>query len=173
MLFGAPAVVFGPTARLRQDLTWEALAQMGPAAIREADAFPYPALPHPKQSTGGQVFPDVQIRMFPRLRRFDVDFDVPEAFREAPPTSANGAAAVPWRWRGQHVGTFGEIAPTGGVVDVSGVTLVLDDGSQLIRVVDWLTLYRQMGMMMVCRRPRHSHADDPQREETFDTTDIP
>lgn len=103
----------------------------------------------------------------------DDGFDVPEAFREAPPTSANGAAAVPWRWRGQHVGTFGEIAPTGGVVDVSGVTLVLDDGSQLIRIVDWLTLYRQMGMMMVCRRPRHSHADDPQREETFDTTDIP
>ena len=35
---------------------------------------------------GGQVFPEMQIQMFPRLRRFDVDFDLPEAFLpEFPP----------------------------------------------------------------------------------------
>jgi cytochrome c peroxidase len=29
---------------------------------------------------GGQVFPKMQIEMFPRLQRFDVDFDLPDAF---------------------------------------------------------------------------------------------
>jgi cytochrome c peroxidase len=85
MTRGKPLAV-GPTARLKEGLTWEALAEMAPAAIREADAFPYPALPHPKQAAGGMVFPEVQIRMFPRLQRFDVDFDLPEAFLpEFPP----------------------------------------------------------------------------------------
>src|SRR3954449_2446076 len=59
---------------------------MSPAEIRNGDGFPYPSLPHPKQATGGQVFPQVQIAMFPRLQRFDVDFDLPEAFLpEFPP----------------------------------------------------------------------------------------
>jgi len=59
---------------------------MSPAEIHRAGAFPYPALPHPKQSTGGQVFPPMQTQMFPRLVRFDVDFDLPEAFLpEFPP----------------------------------------------------------------------------------------
>ena len=48
--------------------------------------FPYPSLPHPLQANGGQVFPKMQIEMFPRLERFDVDFDLPEAFLpEFPP----------------------------------------------------------------------------------------
>jgi cytochrome c peroxidase len=85
MARGKPIAV-GPTARLRDGLTWEKLAQMSPAEVRKAGAFPYPALPHPKQATGGQVFPEMQIEMFPRLRRFDVDFDLPEAFLpEFPP----------------------------------------------------------------------------------------
>jgi cytochrome c peroxidase len=59
---------------------------MKPDDIKKQDVFPYPALPHPKQSTGGQVFPQVQIEQFPRLQRFDVDFDLPEAFLpEFPP----------------------------------------------------------------------------------------
>ena len=40
---GKPLVV-GPTARLRQE-------------IRERDLFPYPSLPHPLHTNGGQVFP--------------------------------------------------------------------------------------------------------------------
>ncbi|MCC6493878.1 MAG: cytochrome B6 [Pirellulales bacterium] len=85
MARGKPIAV-GPTARLRNGLTWERLADLSPAEIKQAGAFPYPSLPHPKHSTGGQVFPPEQIRMFPRLERFDVDFDVPEAFRpEFPP----------------------------------------------------------------------------------------
>jgi cytochrome c peroxidase len=59
---------------------------MSAEEIRRQNLFPYPSLPHPKQTPGGQVFPQVQIAMFPRLQRFDVDFDLPEAFLpEFPP----------------------------------------------------------------------------------------
>jgi cytochrome c peroxidase len=82
---GKPLPV-GPTARLKNGLTFEQLGQMSAERIKEADAFPYPSLPHPKHSTGGQVFPQIQIKEFPRLERFDVDFDIPEAFLpEFPP----------------------------------------------------------------------------------------
>ncbi len=82
---GKPICV-GPTARLAQGVTWDDLARMRPEDIRQASLFPYPSLPHPKQTPGGQVFPQMQIAMFPRLQRFDVDFDLPEAFLpEFPP----------------------------------------------------------------------------------------
>jgi cytochrome c peroxidase len=82
---GKPLAI-GPTARLKQGVTWESLGQMGPDQIKQNDLFPYPSLPHPKQATGGQVFPQMQIEMFPRLERFDVDFDLPEVFLpEFPP----------------------------------------------------------------------------------------
>ena len=82
---GKPLAV-GPTARLGSGHSWESLAQMTPEAIRQAKLFPYPSLPHPKHVTGGQVFPQMQLLMFPRLQRFDVDFDLPEAFLpEFPP----------------------------------------------------------------------------------------
>lgn len=85
MTRGKPLCV-GPTALLRAGLSWEKLAQMKPAEIREKGLFPYPALPHPKHLPGGMVFPQIQIEMFPRLERFDVDFDLPEAFLpEFPP----------------------------------------------------------------------------------------
>jgi cytochrome c peroxidase len=82
---GKPVPV-GPTARLGNGMTWERLATLKPEEIRSRKLFPYPALPHPKHATGGQVFPQMQISMFPRLERFDVDFDLPEAFLpEFPP----------------------------------------------------------------------------------------
>lgn len=84
---GKPIAV-GPTVKLPSGMTWEALAELGPAGIRERDAFPYKALPHPAQGggLGGQVFPPMQIAMFPRLQRYDVEFDLPEAFLpEFPP----------------------------------------------------------------------------------------
>jgi cytochrome c peroxidase len=82
---GKPLAV-GPTARLTAGITWEELAKMKPEQIKKEGTFPYPPLPHPKHATGGQVFPQVQIEMFPRLQRFDVDFDLPEAFLpEFPP----------------------------------------------------------------------------------------
>lgn len=82
---GKPLAV-GPTARLAGGMSWEKLASMTPSEIRSQNAFPYPALPHPKQTPGGQVFPQVQVNMFPRLERFDIEFDLPEAFLpEFPP----------------------------------------------------------------------------------------
>jgi cytochrome c peroxidase len=79
-------ICLGPTAKLVNGLTWEKLAGMSPADIKKAGAFPYPSLPHPLHANGGQVIPQVQIKMFPRLERFDVDHDIPEAFLpEFPP----------------------------------------------------------------------------------------
>lgn len=76
----------GPTARLAEGMTWEKLGAMSPEEIKEAGVFPYPSLPHPLQTPGGFVFPQLQIQMFPRLHRFDVDHDLPEAFLpEFPP----------------------------------------------------------------------------------------
>src|SRR6202034_2661567 len=84
---GKPLVV-GPTARLAKGTDWETLGAMSPAEIQRKDAFPYKALPHPVQGggLGGQVFPQMQTKMFPRLERYDVEFDLPEAFlAEFPP----------------------------------------------------------------------------------------
>ncbi len=82
---GKPLAV-GPTARLAPNLTWEQLGQMLPADIQQRNIFPYRSLPHPLQANGGQVFPKVQLDMFPRLERFDVEFDIPDAFiPEFPP----------------------------------------------------------------------------------------
>jgi cytochrome c peroxidase len=69
-------------------LDWATLAAMSPEEIRSKNVFPYKALPHPAQGggLGGQVFPQMQIKMFPRLERYDVEFDLPEAFLpEFPP----------------------------------------------------------------------------------------
>ncbi len=85
MTRGKPIAV-GPTARLAKGTSWDDLGQQSPDEIRQAGTFPYPALPHPKHTPGGQVFPQAQLEMFPRLKRFDVDFDLPEAFLpEFPP----------------------------------------------------------------------------------------
>jgi cytochrome c peroxidase len=82
---GKPIPV-GPTAKLPEGIGWDELAQMQPEEIRREGSFPYPSLPHPKQTPGGQVFPQMQIEMFPRLERFDVEHDLPEAFLpEFPP----------------------------------------------------------------------------------------
>jgi hypothetical protein len=76
------SLVVGPTVRLPEGMSWEELAALGPEEIQKKDIFPYKALPHPVQGggLGGQVFPPMQIKMFPRLERYDVEFDLPEAF---------------------------------------------------------------------------------------------
>ncbi len=82
---GKPLAV-GPTARLSSGASWQSLAQMTAEEMRKRNVFPYPSLPHPKHAAGGMVFPQAQIEMFPRLERFDVEFDIPEAFLpEFPP----------------------------------------------------------------------------------------
>jgi cytochrome c peroxidase len=85
MTRGKPIAV-GPTARLAVGTTWDILDAMTAPDMRSKNLFPYPPLPHPKQVAGGMVFPKMQTDMFPRLQRFDVDFDIPDAFLpEFPP----------------------------------------------------------------------------------------
>jgi cytochrome c peroxidase len=82
---GKPLPV-GPTAKLADGMDWQKLGEMSPKEMKEKGIFPYPSLPHPLHANGGQVFPQFQIDMFPRLERFDVQFDIPDAFLpEFPP----------------------------------------------------------------------------------------
>ncbi len=87
MTRGKPIQV-GPAARLPEGETWEKLAEMTPDEIKEKGLFPkgFLPLPHPKHDVGGMLFPQMEIKALPRLERFDVDFDIPEAFLpEFPP----------------------------------------------------------------------------------------
>ncbi|QLL64607.1 cytochrome B6 (plasmid) [Sinorhizobium mexicanum] len=79
------AVQAGVRVKLPKGVTWGALAEKSPDEIREQGLLPagFMPLPHVKHATGGQVFPEVQINEIGRqegrdLRRFDVDFDLPD-----------------------------------------------------------------------------------------------
>jgi len=76
---GGKAIPVGPTARLG-GTTWEQLNEMTPEQIKEEGLFPYPPLPFPDHAEGGMLFPKMTIDVFPRLTRFDLDFDLPEHF---------------------------------------------------------------------------------------------
>lgn len=85
MTRGKPIPV-GPTATLKRGLTWDQLGRMTPEAIRDQDAFPYLPLPHVDHAVGGMVFPQAEIKLLPRVERFDMDFDLPDHFLpEFPP----------------------------------------------------------------------------------------
>jgi cytochrome c peroxidase len=82
---GRKAVQGGVRVKLPQGVTWESLAEMTPDEIRQRGILPhgFMPLPHVKQATGGQVFPDREIDEIRRqenrdLRRFDVNFDLPD-----------------------------------------------------------------------------------------------
>jgi hypothetical protein len=49
---GKPLAV-GPTARLKNGMSWEQLATLSPEQIKGQDVFPYPSLPHPLQANDG------------------------------------------------------------------------------------------------------------------------
>ena len=100
----------------------------------------------------------------------DIEIDVPEPFTDRLPIGTGPATAVPWRLVGRHVGTFHDVRATGFSVEVTGATFLLDEpgGLQFVRFVDWHTLYRQLGLLMVCRRPQTpetAEADDADRPE--------
>ncbi len=83
---GRKPLPVGPTARLTKGVTWESLAEMSPAEMRERKAFPYPPLWHPLQEIGGMVFPEVQTKKVAGLERVDVGFDIPDEYLpEFPP----------------------------------------------------------------------------------------
>jgi cytochrome c peroxidase len=79
--------------KLPPDVSWDSLVAMSPDEIRQRGLFPagFLPLPHVKQATGGQVFPNDEINEIRtqegrNIRRFDVDFDLPDRFTpEFPP----------------------------------------------------------------------------------------
>jgi cytochrome c peroxidase len=77
----------GPAARLPKGVaSWEEYAALAPAAIREADTFPWKPLDHPLHSTAHMIFPPAWTRVHPEHERFDVGFDIPDCFLpEFPP----------------------------------------------------------------------------------------
>jgi cytochrome c peroxidase len=84
----------GTRVKLPEAMTWEKLASMSPAEIREKNLFPkgfYP-LPHPNHPEGGMLFPHFEIDEIKKqdgrdLTRFDLDFDLPDHFLPAFPPS--------------------------------------------------------------------------------------
>jgi cytochrome c peroxidase len=90
---GRKPVQGGVRVKLPSGVTWDSLAAMSPDEIRERGLLPagFMPLPHVKQATGGQVFPDREIDEIQRqetrtLRRFDVNFDLPDRLTpEFPP----------------------------------------------------------------------------------------
>ena len=82
---GRKAVQQGVRVKLPEGLSWERLAAMSPKEIKDHDLFPmgFRPLPHADHATGGQVFPQDQIDAMQELerrdlKRFDVDFDLPD-----------------------------------------------------------------------------------------------
>src|SRR3954465_12990148 len=90
---GRKPIQGGIRVKLPSGVTWDSLAAMSPDEIRQRGLLPagFMPLPHVKQATGGQVFPNRQIDEIGKqenrnLRRFDVDFDLPDRFApEFPP----------------------------------------------------------------------------------------
>jgi cytochrome c peroxidase len=83
----------GVWVKLPAGVTWDSLAAMSPDQIRDQNLFPkgfYP-LPHPKHQEGAFVFPHFVIDALKQqdgrdLKRFDIDFDLPDQFlAEFPP----------------------------------------------------------------------------------------
>jgi len=81
------AIQGGVRVKLPAEATWDALAKMTPDDIREKGVFPagFMPLPHPNHPEGGMVFPAFHINEVKKqtgrdLTRFDLDFDLPDAF---------------------------------------------------------------------------------------------
>jgi cytochrome c peroxidase len=88
MTRGKPLPV-GPVVRLPEGFdSWEALAELTPDQLKARNLFPlgFRPLSHPLHTVGHQLFPQMWTRVHPEHERFDVDFDIPEAYLpEFPP----------------------------------------------------------------------------------------
>ncbi|MBW3539479.1 MAG: cytochrome B6 [Planctomycetes bacterium] len=75
----------GVRVKLPEGVTWQKLASMSPADVKEQDAWPmgFRPLPHARHKAGGMVFNPKQIEAIKKaeqrdLERFDVAFDLPD-----------------------------------------------------------------------------------------------
>lgn len=84
---GGKPIMKGPVSRLPDGVeSFEELARLSPAAIRERDLFPFKPLAHPLQTTAHMVFPDTWVEAHPEHDRIDVGMDIPEEYLpEFPP----------------------------------------------------------------------------------------
>jgi cytochrome c peroxidase len=90
---GRKPVQGGVRVKLPAGATWDGLAATSSDEIRQRGLLPpgFLPLPHVKQATGGQVFPNVEIDEIKtqegrNIRRFDIDFDLPDTVTpEFPP----------------------------------------------------------------------------------------
>ena len=87
-MFRGKPIPVGPTAKLPKGMTWDKLAGLSPEEIKDKGLFPkgYLPLPHPQPRGRRHGLSADEIKQFPRLERFDLDFDLPEHFLpEFPP----------------------------------------------------------------------------------------
>jgi len=85
MSSGKKTVQEGVRVRLPAGMTWQQLANLSSAEIREKGLWPkgFLPLPHPNHPEGGMVFPKFHINEINKqegrdLTRFDLDFDLPD-----------------------------------------------------------------------------------------------
>ncbi len=78
-------VQIGVRVKLPEGMTWDKLAALSPAEIKENQLWPagFLPLPHPHHEAGGMVFPKFLIEETKNqtdrdLTRFDLDFDLPD-----------------------------------------------------------------------------------------------
>jgi len=81
------AIQGGVRVRLPAGTSWEKLATMTPEEVRQKNLWPagFMPLPHPNHPEGGMLFPEFLIKEIKKqeqrdLTRFDLDFDLPDAF---------------------------------------------------------------------------------------------
>ncbi|NUP13312.1 MAG: cytochrome B6 [Polyangiaceae bacterium] len=86
-MFRGKPVQSGVRVKLSGATTWKKLAGMKPSEIRDKNLFPegFLPLPHPNHPEGGMLFPEFHIKEVLKqtkrdLKRFDLDFDIPDAF---------------------------------------------------------------------------------------------
>lgn len=87
------AVQEGVRAKVSSGMTWDKLSALPPDEVRAKDLFPrgFLPLPHPHHPEGGMLFPQFHIDEVKKqnqrdLARFDLAFDIPDAFLpEFPP----------------------------------------------------------------------------------------
>ena len=83
---GGKPLPVGPTVKLKGGMSWESLSGMSPKEIKEKGLFPYLPLPHVVPESGGLVVSPKQLENHPELERFDMEFDLPDAYLpEFPP----------------------------------------------------------------------------------------
>ncbi|NOR56118.1 MAG: cytochrome B6 [Sulfurovum sp.] len=77
---GGKPLPVGPTVKLKSGTSWDKLSALTPNEIKKKGLFPYLPLPHVSPDGGGLVVSKKQLETHPELVRFDMDFDLPNAY---------------------------------------------------------------------------------------------